>query len=65
MPVEYSDVKTVIMSEAKGPKKERKNLETAEKTGIPQKANEVVSVDQHPQLVSDWPLKRTVFRCAR
>ena len=65
MPVEYSDVKSVILSEAKGPKKERKSLETAEKTGILQKANEVVSVDQHALLVSDWPLKRTFCRCAK
>ena len=37
MPVEYSGVNTVILSETKASKEEKEKPETAEKTGIPQK----------------------------
>ena len=59
MPVEYSGVKPVMLSETEGPKEE--NPKTAEKTGMPQKTREVFHVNAKPWLVSDCPLKRAVF----
>ena len=45
MPVEYSSVGTVIMSESKVPNEEKENRKTAEKSGKPQKAKDVFRVD--------------------
>ena len=61
MPVEYSSVGTVILSESKVPKEEKENRKTAEKTGKPQKAKDVCRVDPKRKLVSGCPLKRTIF----
>ena len=44
-----------------GAKRGKRKSETAEKTGIPQKTKEVFRVDPKRRLVSDCPLKRTVF----
>ena len=46
-------------------RQKRKTPKTAEKTGMPQKTGEVFHVNPKPWLVSDCPLKRTVFFVVR